>query len=108
MSQKYNRLGRSKLDEKLHECSERQPKNIVLQGQMVYNKIFLFFATRFHMYHGGVFNRPSIHSRVLQTYVVNFICQKVQKFWEDSNYVGKIPLISPNAKLREREGCLQC
>ena len=28
--------------------------------------------------------------RVLQTYVVNFICQKVQHFQADSGYVGKI------------------
>ena len=28
--------------------------------------------------------------RVIQTYVVNFICQKVQFFWPDSDYMGKI------------------
>ena len=27
---------------------------------------------------------------MLQTYVVNFICQKVQNFWADSDYLGKI------------------
>ena len=29
-------------------------------------------------------------SRVIQTYVVNFICQKVQNFWADSDYLGEI------------------
>ena len=33
---------------------------------------------------------PAIVSRVLQTYVVNLICQKVQDFHADSDYVGKI------------------
>ena len=28
--------------------------------------------------------------RVIQTYVVNFICQKVQTFWADSDSLGKI------------------
>ena len=27
---------------------------------------------------------------MLQTYVVNFICQKVQNFWADSDSLGKI------------------
>ena len=31
-----------------------------------------------------------IHIRVLQTYVVNFICQKVQHFQADSESLGKI------------------
>ena len=30
------------------------------------------------------------NSRVIQTYVVNFICQKVQTFWADSDSLGKI------------------
>ena len=29
-------------------------------------------------------------ARVIQTYVVNFICQKVQTFWADSDSLGKI------------------
>ena len=29
-------------------------------------------------------------ARVLQTYVVNFISQKVNHFWTDSDYMGKI------------------
>ena len=29
-------------------------------------------------------------ARVIQTYVVNLIYQKVQKFWTDSDYLGKI------------------
>ena len=29
-------------------------------------------------------------SRVLRTYVVNFICQKVQSFQADSEYLGEI------------------
>ena len=29
-------------------------------------------------------------ARVIQTYVVNFICQKVQTFWTDSDSLGKI------------------
>ena len=33
---------------------------------------------------------PAIVPRVLQTYVVNLICQKVQDFHADSDYVGKI------------------
>ena len=32
----------------------------------------------------------NVGPRVLQTYVVNFICQKVQIFWADSDYVGRI------------------
>ena len=28
--------------------------------------------------------------RVIQTFVANFICQKVQIFWPDSDYMGKI------------------
>ena len=28
--------------------------------------------------------------RVIQTYVVNFICQKLQNFWADSDSLGKI------------------
>ena len=31
-----------------------------------------------------------MQSRVLQTYVVNFICQKLQQFWAYSDYMGKI------------------
>ena len=31
-----------------------------------------------------------LHFRVLQTYVVNFISQKVQHFQADSEYLGKI------------------
>ena len=31
-----------------------------------------------------------LRDRVLQTYVVNFICQKMQNFQADSGYVGKI------------------
>ena len=31
-----------------------------------------------------------LNSKVLQTYVVNFICQKVQNFWADSDSLGKI------------------
>ena len=27
---------------------------------------------------------------MIQTYVVNFICQKVQFFWSDTDYMGKI------------------
>ena len=33
---------------------------------------------------------PAIVPRVLQTYVVNLICQKVQIFQADSDYVGRI------------------
>ena len=29
---------------------------------------------------------------MIQTYVVNFICQKVQIFWPDSDYMGKIDI----------------
>ena len=32
----------------------------------------------------------AIQNRLLQTCVVNFICQKVQNFWADSDYLGKI------------------
>ena len=28
--------------------------------------------------------------RVIQTYVVNFVCQKLQNFWADSDSLGKI------------------
>ena len=34
-------------------------------------------------------NKWSHYNRVLQTYVVNFICQKVQQFQADSEYLGK-------------------
>ena len=29
-------------------------------------------------------------ARVIQSYVVNFLCQKVQFVWPDSDYIGKI------------------
>ena len=29
---------------------------------------------------------------MIQTYVVNFTCQKVQSFWPDSDYMGKIDI----------------
>ena len=36
------------------------------------------------------FSTQKFSFRVLQTYVVNFICQKVQHFLADSEYLGKI------------------
>jgi hypothetical protein len=43
---------------------------------------------------GGLISKSikkcSLFFRVLQTYVVNFICQKVQHFQADSEYLGKI------------------
>ena len=41
-------------------------------------------------YNETIGHNRDLFSRVLQTYVVNFICQKVQKFWADSDYLGKI------------------
>ena len=41
-------------------------------------------------YNETIGHNRDLFSRVLQTYVVNFICQKVQNFWADSDYLGKI------------------
>ena len=40
---------------------------------------------------------------MIQTYVVNFICLKVQVFWPDSDYMGKI-----NIKKNFKKIIFQC
>ena len=86
VSQKYNRLGRSKLDEKLHECSERQhnPRIFSNKAKLIIQKCFgPLPLDSTCIIEGILIDHPS----TLGTYVVCSKCQKVQNFWADSNHV---------------------
>jgi hypothetical protein len=55
------------------------------------HRTFFFVLNSMASFHIFVLlNDPHVCGRVIQTYVVNYICQKVQKFWPDSDYMGKI------------------
>ena len=82
---------------------EKMARKFPLETSTAFSNLLVRIVYRFNILLGGCgicidlkFSEAISRScvlcsfRVIQTYVVNFICQKVQTFWADSDSLGKI------------------